>query len=764
MKKILMAIVAVASVMFTACNVEQPQAPVNGGKATYKVIIDDATKTTLNMDGEVYKLSWVVGDNIAVTDGSSTAIYTVAQAQGGEATIIYASGEEPTGMATAYYPASILDGKLPSEQRYLETLGDVFESPMVGFVDGNTITFKNLCGVLKFSVTSFQTDVKLSSLQLTADQPMTGAFVIDDVATGTCHLTGTNGASLDVPNIELGTTPVNFYFLVAPATYTNLRITAKAFDGRSQTLKMKSDASLTVERSMVHEGHIELNNFIEPAGGTALLPPGKEFITAIKQLADPDAVNNSDVFITRISLNVNEPSTEGVDISAQPSSEDPDQPFSEVPIYAVYDEVTGRMDINTAAAEICTGEDASYLFSYLFQCEAIDNLSVLNTSAATTVFSMFNNYTDDSLVNEKICMTSLDVSHFNTENVTVFTNMFNNCRKLTSLDLSSFNTSNATNMQYMFSRCESLESLDLSNFDTQNVTNFNYFVNRCLNLTSLDVSSFNTSSATTMTYMFNYCQSLPYVDLSSFDVSAVEEDGLKYMFNHCESMTSIDVNHFNLENATSLTYFMAYMYSLESLDLSGLDTYNITNMSNIFNGQKSRTSIKLGGKFTTENCTTLTYMFNNNDAMVEFNADDLDTSNCTTLNYIFHDCDVLQKIDLSAMDLISATSITHMFERNPNLTELRLGEYFVHSKKPANFFTASTHIPGERTSSNPGTLTIYCDQDQADWLATTNLRFLYWGYYGETTSTAEKGGCPEITIIFKDRDTGAELGVDWSEP
>lgn len=755
MKKILMAIVAVASVMLTACTVDQPQAPVNGGKATYKVIIDDATKTTLNLDGEVYKLSWVVGDNIAVTDGTSTAIYTVAQAQGGEATIVYASGDEPTGMATAYYPASILDGKLPYEQRYLEALGDVFESPMVGVVDGTTITFKNLCGVIKFSVTSSQTDVKLTSLQLTADQPMSGAFVVDDAATGTCHLTGATGTTMDVPNIELGTTPANFYFLVAPATYTNLKITAKAFDGRSQVLKMKADASLTVDRSMVHEGHIELNNFIEPATGTALLPPGQEFITAIKQIADPDAVYNSDVFITRISLNVNEPSTEGVVVSDL---------FSEVPVYAVYDDVTGRMDINTAAAEICTGEEASYMFSYLFQCEAIDNLSVLNTSAATTMFSMFNNYTDDSLVNEKICMTSLDVSHLNTENVTVFTNMFNNCRKLTSLDLSSFNTSNATNMQYMFSRCESLESLDLSNFDTQNVTNFNYFVSRCLSLTSLNVSTLNTSSATSMTYMFNHCRSLPSVDLSSFDVSAVEADGLKYMFNHCEAMTSIDINHFNLENATSLTYFLASMYALESLDLSGLDTYNITSMSYIFYGQTGRVAIKLGGKFTTENCTTLTYMFYDNDAMVEFNAGDLDISSCTKLDYLFKGCDVLQKIDLGDLDTSSAPTLTHMFECIPNLTEIRFGEYFVYSKTPANFFTASTHAPGVRTSSNPGVLTIYCDQDQADWLATTNLRFLYWGYYGESTSTAVIDGCPRITINFKDRDTGADLGVDWANP
>ena len=42
--------------------------------------------------------------------------------------------------------------------------------------------------------------------------------------------------------------------------------------------------------------------------------------------------------------------------------------------------------------------------------------------------------------------------------------MFVNCFSLTSLNLSSFNTSNVTDMADMFNGCYSLTSLDLSNF------------------------------------------------------------------------------------------------------------------------------------------------------------------------------------------------------------------------------------------------------------------------------------------------------------
>ena len=48
--------------------------------------------------------------------------------------------------------------------------------------------------------------------------------------------------------------------------------------------------------------------------------------------------------------------------------------------------------------------------------------------------------------------------------------MFYNCSSLTSLNLSNFNTNNVTNMGYMFFNCSSLTSLNLSNFNTNNVT------------------------------------------------------------------------------------------------------------------------------------------------------------------------------------------------------------------------------------------------------------------------------------------------------
>ncbi len=56
------------------------------------------------------------------------------------------------------------------------------------------------------------------------------------------------------------------------------------------------------------------------------------------------------------------------------------------------------------------------------------------------------------------------------------TRMFYCCRILTQLDVSNFDTSNVTNMSSMFFGCANLSQLDVSNFDTSNVTNMDFYV------------------------------------------------------------------------------------------------------------------------------------------------------------------------------------------------------------------------------------------------------------------------------------------------
>ena len=105
-------------------------------------------------------------------------------------------------------------------------------------------------------------------------------------------------------------------------------------------------------------------------------------------------------------------------------------------------------------------------------------------------------------------ISSLDVSNFDTSQVTKMRSMFDNCNSLTSLDVSNFDTSKVTDMSNMFNSCQSLTSLDVSNFDTSQVTKMRSMFFYCRSLTSLDVSNFDTSKVTDASNMFNFCQAL----------------------------------------------------------------------------------------------------------------------------------------------------------------------------------------------------------------------------------------------------------------
>ena len=160
------------------------------------------------------------------------------------------------------------------------------------------------------------------------------------------------------------------------------------------------------------------------------------------------------------------------------------------------------------------------------------------------------------------------------------------------LDLSNFNTSNVTDMGFMFAGCSSLASIDLSSFNTSKVTNMDRMFGTCSSLISLDLSNFNTSKVTNMQSMFDGCSSLTSLDLNGFNTSKVTDIG--YMFYECSSLTRLDLSSFNTSKVTNMQGMFYGCSSLTSLDLSSFNTSQVTNMSSMFSGcKKLQTQINI---------------------------------------------------------------------------------------------------------------------------------------------------------------------------
>ena len=119
--------------------------------------------------------------------------------------------------------------------------------------------------------------------------------------------------------------------------------------------------------------------------------------------------------------------------------------------------------------------------------------------------------------------------------------MFRDCSNLTQVDLSDFDTSNVTDMCFMFHNCERLKGIELNNFNTSNVTDMCSMFEYCKALAQLDLSNFNTSRVVNMCNMFSGCSNLTMLNLSSFNTSNVVN--MNYMFFDCKSLTSIYISN-----------------------------------------------------------------------------------------------------------------------------------------------------------------------------------------------------------------------------
>ena len=107
--------------------------------------------------------------------------------------------------------------------------------------------------------------------------------------------------------------------------------------------------------------------------------------------------------------------------------------------------------------------------------------------------------------------------------------LFHNCQALAKLDISSFDTSQVTDMGAMFTYCSKLTQLDFTLFDTRNVTDTRWMFEHCEKLTTIFISDkWSMDRVTNAMDMFKECCSLPGFNPEKTDIKMAkptEQDG-----------------------------------------------------------------------------------------------------------------------------------------------------------------------------------------------------------------------------------------------
>ena len=168
------------------------------------------------------------------------------------------------------------------------------------------------------------------------------------------------------------------------------------------------------------------------------------------------------------------------------------------------------------------------------------------------------------------------LEHLDLSQATSTIYMFNGCENLTSLNLSSFNTANVTEMRAMFRKCRALTALDLSSFNISKVTDMSCMFADDENLVDLNISSFKTTLPVDLGATFKNCASLVELNLENFCIpdTNLGEVELEDTFYGCTSLRKLNIKNIAIGD-NEYENMLAKLPSLNTLVLgkyTGLST------------------------------------------------------------------------------------------------------------------------------------------------------------------------------------------------
>ncbi|MBC1908170.1 BspA family leucine-rich repeat surface protein [Listeria innocua] len=158
------------------------------------------------------------------------------------------------------------------------------------------------------------------------------------------------------------------------------------------------------------------------------------------------------------------------------------------------------------------------------------------------------------------------------------------------------------------------------------------------------------------------------LDLSNLDTSNVTD--MSYMFDKSDS-TSLDLSSFDTSSVTNMA-FMFYSSAAASIDVSNFDTSSVTNMYCMFRYCDVATSIDVSN-FNTSNVTNMGSMFSYTSAVTGLDVSEFDTSKVTNMNGMFQSS-AATSIDVSGFNTSNVTDMNAMF-RDSTVTSIDVSNF-----------------------------------------------------------------------------------------
>lgn len=164
--------------------------------------------------------------------------------------------------------------------------------------------------------------------------------------------------------------------------------------------------------------------------------------------------------------------------------------------------------------------------------------------------------------------------------------------------------------------------------------------------------------ADSCSYLFAEKENIESIDLTMLDTKDVTEmDG---MFEGCENLKTIDLTPLNTDNVENMSSMFEKCKSLTALDISCLNTSKVTDMTMMFSGCEGLKSLDVSN-FDTSKVKDMMGMFSYCKTLSELDLSSFDTSNVTDMSELVGYCSALRNINLSSFNTEKVETMEGLF-------------------------------------------------------------------------------------------------------
>lgn len=247
--------------------------------------------------------------------------------------------------------------------------------------------------------------------------------------------------------------------------------------------------------------------------------------------------------------------------------------------------LTFAYDNKLVYAPLINTENVTDFYEIFRECVSLQYIPKYNTSNVKTL----------SLAFGSMDMEEIDISIWDTSNVTTVHSLFSGCKKLINGDVSKNDWSSVKDGHFLFSNCEKLKTANVSNFVTGQKSVQGMFDSCMMLKTVVGLDTWNLENVTDFYETFNECRELSndsFKDVEKWNV--VKPQRFTGTFYNCQKLSSLDLSGWKTDTLTSVNSMFTYDSGLIDLNLTGWNMSKITNTSSWFSGCYKLENLQFG--------------------------------------------------------------------------------------------------------------------------------------------------------------------------